>query len=200
MKKLLLTALLCFCVNAYANDDKKEPIISEDVLKRLRDVTGSKPKAPANWKYVYEDRYSGNEFYIDIDSIKNVKNRNIMFEYTILEDYLDRGASSHVLIRNIGQLSVITKKKRVKCRSRSAYAISVTYYSQQMGQGKVLYKDVLAEDEGYFSLEHKPYYEILKYVCGLHGTTVFGSLNSISQYFTGTVGLHKQESNSHVNH
>ena len=174
MKKLLLTTLLCFCVSAYANDDKKESIISEDVLKRLRDVTGSKPKAPANWKYVYEDRYSGNEFYIDIDSIKNVKNRNIMFEYTILEDYLDRGTSSHFFIKDIGQLSAITKKKRVKCRPTSAYLISVTYYSQQMGQGKVLHKDVLPEDGGYYNISDiSPYYEILKYVCNLHGTKVF---------------------------
>ena len=52
--------------------------------------------------------------------------------------------------------------------------ISETYYNQQMGQGKVLYKGVATEDEGYYNInDTSPYYEILKYVCNLHGTTVF---------------------------
>jgi hypothetical protein len=57
MKKLLITALLCFCVNAYAVDDKKESILSEDVLKRLRDVTGSKPDCPKDQTKRYHNCY-----------------------------------------------------------------------------------------------------------------------------------------------
>ena len=62
MKKLLLTALLCFCVNAYA----------------------------ANWKKFWEDPSGTYEKYIDLDNIENVKNRSIIFNTKVLEDNLEK--------------------------------------------------------------------------------------------------------------
>ena len=72
MRSLLLTALLCFCVGAYA----------------------------ANWKKIWENSSGISENYIDLDNIENVKNRSIIFNVKLLQDNLeeetDYGALSSV--------------------------------------------------------------------------------------------------------
>ena len=99
-----------------------------------------------------------------------------MFEYTILEDYFEKGVS--FLLKNKGQLSSIIKKKRVHCKKRTEYWVSRTFYSQQMGQGRVIYDEVFKGDEGYYNVTgtidpHEAHWTILKYVCELHGTKIW---------------------------
>ena len=71
MKKLLLTALLCFCVNAYA----------------------------FNWEKVFENR-SGVSFYVDVD-VDNIKKRDGFVYYWQLNDFLEPITGSLGIVNSV---------------------------------------------------------------------------------------------------
>ena len=130
MRSLLLTALLCFCVGAYA----------------------------ANWKKIWENS-RGDEHYIDLDSIENVKNRSIIFNIKLLQDYLEEQ-------NDYGALSSVQDTK-INCRTKKYKSYGeLIFYEQQMGQGKILdrFPSIPFENASY---EGSLSDVLIKYVCNL---------------------------------
>tara|TARA_Y100001963_G_C6399329_1_gene273337 strand:+ start:93 stop:494 length:402 start_codon:yes stop_codon:yes gene_type:complete len=129
MKKLLLTSLLCFCVSAYA----------------------------ANWKKIWENQ-NGDEMYIDLDNIENVKNRSIIFNIKKLSDFLEASGR--------GTLSLISGYK-INCRTKQyAHYGEEIAYDQQMGQGKIIDR----HNSGVSSFQDSGregdfHHTLVKYVC-----------------------------------
>ena len=122
MKKLLLTALLCFSINGFA----------------------------FNWKKVGEN-VNGSSYYVDVDSIKN---HNGFLYYWALADWLEPNS--------VGTYSHIDKFK-VDCGEEKQTYMSVTFYSQNMGKGRI------TSDSNYNEIEYpKPNsisYDVMKFAC-----------------------------------
>ena len=122
MKKLLLTALLCFCVNAYA----------------------------FNWKKVGEST-KGNSHYVDVD---NMKKHNGFLYYWSLGDWLEPNS--------VGTYSHINKFK-VDCGEEKQTWLSATFYSQNMGKGRITSDSAINKIE--YPKPNSIGYDVMKFAC-----------------------------------
>ena len=83
------------------------------------------------WEKITED-YSGSSIYIDIDSIERNKSR---VYYSSLIDFLEPKQKSY---------SAVSKYK-VDCGEEQMSWLSMTFYSQPMGQGKINSKSTVKQ-------------------------------------------------------
>ena len=84
-----------------------------------------------NWKKVTESQ-NGTSYYVDVD---NVKKHNGLVYYWRLDDLLEPVDGG-----SLGNVNSSINKYKINCLEEKQTYLNVTYYSQSMGKGRIVFE------------------------------------------------------------
>ena len=103
-----------------------------------------------NWKKLNED-INGNSFYIDVDNIK--KRNGLVYYWTLFDliEPLSNGSNSSII------------KFKVDCLEGKRIWLSSTFYSQQMGKGKIHMEGTSEKFD--YPKPNNHHHDVMKFAC-----------------------------------